>query len=168
MKSKAVIRAELKQQRAELSLSDVVDKSAKIVAGVQTVLKNLNYTSLHCYEPLTRLHEVDVSELFDTPDVALYTSRKLDSQWQIVSVIDDIAKPDPQLDVIIVPMLGFDKSLHRIGYGGGYYDRLLAKYPRALKIGVCFESGRLDQLPHEPHDIPLNLIVTDVAVLIAA
>ena len=150
-----------------MSISEVVEKSELILAGVLTVLKNLNYRSLHCYEPIAKLHEVDISELFDLPDVALYTSRKLDGEWHVVSVIDDIAKDDPALDVIIVPMLGFDKKLHRIGYGGGYYDRLLARYPKALRIGVCFEAGKVEQIPAEPHDVPLNLIVTEKSAVIA-
>jgi 5-formyltetrahydrofolate cyclo-ligase len=167
MKSKADVRRELKVARAEMGLGEVIEKSRLIVAGVHTILTNLNFRSLHCYEPIAKLHEVDVSELFDMPDVALYTSRKLHDEWHVVSVIDDIAKPDPQLDVIIVPMLGFDKNLHRVGYGGGYYDRLLAKYPQALKIGVCYEQGRVEVIPSETHDIPLNIIVTDETASIA-
>ena len=167
MKSKADLRIELKTARATMTVAEVVEKSRLIVAGVQTILNNLNFTSLHCYEPIAKLHEVDVSELFDMPDVTLYTSRKLGAEWHVVSVIDDIAKPDPRLDVIIVPMLGFDKNLHRVGYGGGHYDQLLAKYPKALKIGVCYEQGRLETLPFEPHDIPLNIIVTEETASIA-
>ena len=167
MKSKTQLRAELKTARAEMAIPEVIEKSELILDGVLTILKNLKFNSLHCYEPIAKLHEVDVSELFDLPDVAVYTSRKLDEEWHIVSVIDDIAKPQPELDVIIVPMLGFDNKLQRIGYGGGYYDRLLAKYPKALKVGVCYEQGRLDIVPAESHDIPLNIIVTEVSATIA-
>jgi 5-formyltetrahydrofolate cyclo-ligase len=166
MKSKQQTRTLLTAARVELPVHEALEKSRLITAGVQTVLGNLNFTSLHCYEPIARLHEVDVSELFDLPDIALYSSRKLDGEWHIVSVIDDIAKDDPRLDVIIVPMLGFDKNLQRIGYGGGYYDRLLARYPKALKIGVCYEQGFVAELPVEAHDVPLNMIITEVRALI--
>ena len=167
MKSKAELRTELKAARAGMSVAEVVEKSRLIIGGVQTILNNLNLSSLHCYEPIAKLHEVDVSELFDMPDVALYSSRELGGEWHIVFVIDDIAKPEPRLDVIIVPMLGFDKNLQRVGYGGGYYDQLLAKYPKALKIGVCYEQGRVVAIPSEPHDIPLNIIVTEETASIA-
>lgn len=150
-----------------MSLPEAIDKSELILTGVLTILKNLKFNSLHCYEPIAKLREVDISELFDLPDIAVYTSRKLDGEWQIVSVIDDIAKPEPLLDVIIVPMLGFDSKLQRIGYGGGYYDRLLAQYPRALKIGVCYETGYYEQLPTEPHDLALDIIITDTRAVIA-
>ena len=167
MITKQDVRRQLRAQRAEMPIRQVIENSQQVLAGVLAILKNLTFSSLHCYEPIANLHEVDVSELFDLPDVALYTSRKLDGEWHIVSVNSDIATENPRLDVIIVPMLGFDKKLHRIGYGGGYYDRLLARYPQALKIGVCFEQGRLEHLPAEPHDIPLNLIVTEKSAVIA-
>lgn len=167
MTSKTELRTKLKTARAELTVPEVIEKSQSILAGVLTILGNLKFTSLHCFEPIAKLREVDVSELFDMPDVALYTSRKLEGEWHVVSVIDDISKPNPQLNVIIVPMLGFDKNLQRIGYGGGYYDQLLAKYPQALKIGVCYESGRVESIPSESHDIPLNIIVTEETASIA-
>lgn len=150
-----------------MTVPEVVEKSELILNGVLTILKNLKYSSLHCYEPMAKLHEVDVSQLFDLPDVAIYTSRKLGQEWHVVSVIDDIAKDNPRLDVIIVPMLGFDQKLHRIGYGGGYYDQLLAAHPQALKIGVCFEQGRLELVPIDAHDIPLNVIITEASASIA-
>jgi 5-formyltetrahydrofolate cyclo-ligase len=58
-------------------------------------------------------------------------------------------------------MLGFDASLHRIGYGGGYYDRFLADQPKAKKIGVCYEVSKVGKIPAEPHDVPLDFIVSE-------
>jgi 5-formyltetrahydrofolate cyclo-ligase len=58
-------------------------------------------------------------------------------------------------------MLAFDTSLQRIGYGGGYYDRFLATQPQARKVGVCFELGKVQYVRSEPHDIPLDSIVTE-------
>lgn len=167
MKTKVELRSELQQSRAELSVPEVIEKSERVLNALIAVLKNLKYRSLHCYEPIAKLHEVDVSELFDLPDAALFTSRKMNGEWHVISVIDDIAKNKPILDVIIVPMLGFDKTLHRIGYGSGYYDRFLADYPHALKIGVCYEQGYVDVVPAEPHDIPLNLIITEERAVIS-
>jgi 5,10-methenyltetrahydrofolate synthetase len=64
-----------------------------------------------------------------------------------------------------VPLLGFDtKTLHRIGYGGGYYDRFLATQSQSLKIGICFEQGKLAELPADRHDIPLDTVITETAV----
>jgi 5-formyltetrahydrofolate cyclo-ligase len=68
------------------------------------------------------------------------------------------------LDVIIVPGLVYDKKGYRIGYGKGYYDRLLKK-TKALKIGVCFDLFLVDHLPIEAHDEAVDIIVTDQQIL---
>ncbi|MFN4132593.1 MAG: 5-formyltetrahydrofolate cyclo-ligase [Caldimicrobium sp.] len=65
-----------------------------------------------------------------------------------------------ELDVILVPGLAFDREKIRLGYGGGYYDRFL-KETKALKIGVAFSFQIVDYLPREPHDIKMDLILTE-------
>jgi 5-formyltetrahydrofolate cyclo-ligase len=65
-------------------------------------------------------------------------------------------------DVIVMPLLGFDKHGTRLGYGGGYYDRTLAmlgKTPRL--VGYAFAAQELDEVPLEPHDVPLDAVVTE-------
>lgn len=63
---------------------------------------------------------------------------------------------------LLVPLLGFDAAGYRLGYGGGYYDRTLATMnPAPLTIGVGYEPGRLDTICPQPHDIPLDAIVTE-------
>lgn len=65
-------------------------------------------------------------------------------------------------DVILMPLLGFDKHGTRLGYGGGYYDRTLAhigKKPRL--IGFAFASQEIDYIPREVHDVPLEAVVTE-------
>jgi 5-formyltetrahydrofolate cyclo-ligase len=67
-----------------------------------------------------------------------------------------------QPTALIVPLLGFDAAGYRLGYGGGYYDRTLARMtPRPLAVGVGFELGRLDTIHPQAHDIPLDAIVTE-------
>ena len=63
---------------------------------------------------------------------------------------------------LLVPLLGFDRHGYRLGYGGGYYDRTLATLEdRPLLIGVGFEQGQLPSIHPQPHDIPMDLIVTE-------
>jgi 5-formyltetrahydrofolate cyclo-ligase len=65
-------------------------------------------------------------------------------------------------DVILMPLLGFDKAGTRLGYGGGYYDRtlgMLSKKPQL--IGFAFASQELDRIPREAHDVPLDAVVTE-------
>lgn len=71
--------------------------------------------------------------------------------------------------VAFVPLLGFDRDGHRLGYGAGYYDRTFASlHPRPLLIGVGFEVGRLDSIHPQPHDIPMDVIVTEAGIYCAS
>jgi 5,10-methenyltetrahydrofolate synthetase len=68
-------------------------------------------------------------------------------------------------DAAIVPMNGFDEQGYRLGYGGGYFDRTLALLsPRPLAIGVGFEFARLPTISPQPHDIPMDFVVTEAGV----
>jgi 5-formyltetrahydrofolate cyclo-ligase len=67
--------------------------------------------------------------------------------------------------VLLVPLVGFDAANYRLGYGGGYYDRTLAAMlPRPSTIGVGFELSRLETVFPQPHDVPLDVIVTEAGV----
>ena len=65
-----------------------------------------------------------------------------------------------KLDVIICPGLAFTPEGFRLGQGGGFYDRALARYPAARKIGVAFTCQILPSLPCEEHDIKMDLVIT--------
>ncbi len=64
--------------------------------------------------------------------------------------------------VLLIPPVGFDAQGYRLGYGGGYFDRTLAAMqPQPLKIGVAFELSRMPTIRPQPHDIPMDFIVTE-------
>ncbi len=64
-------------------------------------------------------------------------------------------------DVVIAPLVGFDQACYRLGYGGGFFDRTLAKLaPKPLAIGVGYPSAVLQTIFPQPHDIPMDWIVT--------
>jgi 5-formyltetrahydrofolate cyclo-ligase len=70
---------------------------------------------------------------------------------------------------LLVPLVGFDAQGYRLGYGGGYYDRTLAAIsPKPLAIGIGYELGRLATIHPQPHDIPMDAIVTEAGVATAA
>lgn len=79
------------------------------------------------------------------------------------------AAPAVEPDVVIVPLVGFDRAGTRLGYGKGHYDRTIA----ALRdrgvvpalIGVAFSVQEVDTIPHEPHDVRLDVIVTETETL---
>lgn len=68
------------------------------------------------------------------------------------------------VDIVIVPGIAFDESLHRIGYGGGYYDRFLSKID-AVKVGVCFESQIIDNIQTHEFDVRMDIIVTQNRII---
>lgn len=69
------------------------------------------------------------------------------------------------VDVVLVPGLGFDLRGHRLGYGQGFYDRLLPRLTRAVRVGVAFELSMLVEVPASSHDVPVDVIVTDKRVI---
>lgn len=65
------------------------------------------------------------------------------------------------IDLVIVPGVAFDAHCHRLGMGGGFYDRLLARMPSsALAIGIAFDEQMVESVPCEEHDRPLHAVVT--------
>jgi 5-formyltetrahydrofolate cyclo-ligase len=81
----------------------------------------------------------------------------------------DVTRSQPiepiTVDCVIYPGLAFTKGLSRLGQGGGYYDRLSTKIAdNCARIGVCFESQLVDELPQETHDAKVHWVVTEVTV----
>ena len=66
--------------------------------------------------------------------------------------------------VILVPLLAFDASCNRLGYGAGYYDRTIAAFPNVQTIGCAFALQQVDAVPVMPHDVPLDAVVTEAAI----
>ena len=68
-------------------------------------------------------------------------------------------------DLAVVPMNGFDEQGYRLGYGGGYFDRTLAALERrALAVGVSYEALRMPTIHPQPHDIPMDFVVTEAGI----
>ncbi len=68
-------------------------------------------------------------------------------------------------DWLLVPLLAFDRSGRRLGYGGGYYDRTLAGLPGARAIGCAFAAQELDAVPADGHDARLDAVATERGVI---
>ena len=76
--------------------------------------------------------------------------------------------PSVMPHLLLVPLLAFDQHGHRLGYGGGFYDRTLYAYrsgPHSLRaIGVAYAAQEMDSLPVEAHDMPLDGILTETGL----
>lgn len=87
----------------------------------------------------------------------------------------NIPEPDPrkslrlkasEIDAAIIPGSVFDIHGGRLGYGGGYYDRFLSNdAPQARRIGFAFELQLVDKVPLEPHDQPLDILITEKRIV---
>ena len=93
-------------------------------------------------------------ETLETDDFGIRTPRRI-----IPVPLDSIA-------TILVPALGFDRAGHRLGRGGGFYDRLLANRPAERRIiGVCYSQQVIESIPIEPWDQTVDLVVTPDAII---
>ncbi len=85
----------------------------------------------------------------------------------------NIPEPDAKArerrpDLVLVPVLAYDRDGYRLGYGGGYYDRYLAHHrpKRTIRaIGIAFAGQEVEELPREPTDEPLDAVVTEERVI---
>ncbi len=72
--------------------------------------------------------------------------------------------PEAVPDILLVPLLAFDDRGFRLGWGGGFYDRTLARL-RATRdisaVGIAYQGQKVDRVPHSPNDEPLDRVVTD-------
>ncbi|MBJ3777591.1 5-formyltetrahydrofolate cyclo-ligase [Acuticoccus mangrovi] len=64
-------------------------------------------------------------------------------------------------DLLLVPLLAFTRDGGRLGYGAGHYDRWLAAHPEAKTVGLAYAAQEVEALPIEPHDQPLDAILTE-------
>ncbi|WP_380875046.1 hypothetical protein ACFB49_02980 [Sphingomonas sp. DBB INV C78] len=64
-------------------------------------------------------------------------------------------------DLILTPLIGFDRRLMRLGQGAGYYDRLFARYPDVRRIGLAWSVQEVEEAPADPWDVPLHGLATE-------
>ncbi|MBB6099422.1 5-formyltetrahydrofolate cyclo-ligase [Deinobacterium chartae] len=86
--------------------------------------------------------------------------------WNLLEPDADEPETDPSaLEAVLVPGLAFDRAGYRLGYGVGFYDRFLPTLPQGcVRVGVTTEALRVDALPSEPHDVPVDFVATEAGV----
>ena len=105
----------------------------------------------------------------------LELKRVADPERDIVAGYRGLPEPDARcervaassIDWVLVPGIAFDRSGGRLGYGGGYYDRLLPALPaRAARVAGAFSAQIVDAVPSAPHDITMDTVVTEAGVVV--
>lgn len=87
-----------------------------------------------------------------------------DGPYGVIQPRGHCAEADPAL--VIVPLLAFDRRGHRLGQGGGYYDRALARLPDAYRLGIAWSVQEIDEVPVAEWDIPLDAILTEQELIL--
>ncbi|MEK0195854.1 5-formyltetrahydrofolate cyclo-ligase [Microcoleus anatoxicus] len=175
--TKTELRKSLLQTRKSLSAQEWREKSDRICNHLQNSPLFTQAKTILAYFSFRQ--EPDLSPLFTTPKkwgfprcVGSYLSWHI---WQpgdalhtgiygILEPLSDAPKIDQsEVDLILVPAVGGDLRGYRLGYGGGYYDRMLSKteWESKIAIGIIFEFASIAQLPVDSWDQPLHGICTE-------
>jgi len=85
-----------------------------------------------------------------------------ETQWNIRQPSEGTPIPIGMIDLVLVPGIGFDAAGNRLGRGKGFYDRFLA-HPQfhGIICGLAFEQQLVEDIPPDPHDIPVHMLVTE-------
>ncbi len=180
---KAALRAELKNTLASMPPEYLVESGKAIFRRLVALPEYERAQRVFCYCSVGR--EIDTRGLIadavsrEKP-LALPQSlpggsmifRSVRSLEELVPGVFGIPQPpadSPELicragDICVTPGLSFDPGFHRLGLGGGYYDRWLTANP-AVRVGVCREKFLLAQLPWEAFDAVMDVIVTEERIL---
>lgn len=181
--NKNALRAQMKQQRRALTLNDIAEKSCSIISQFLSLEQYLSASCVMVY--LSAFHEPDTAALIhhalsnnkrvvvpithiDTHTLTLsyltdYRSLRKGA-YHILEPVHIIPASTQDIDIITIPGLAFDRRGNRLGFGAGYYDRLLSE-TTALKIGLCYDFQLVDALAAEKHDIPMDMLITETKIL---
>lgn len=182
MKTKNELRQDYRQLRKQMSGEEVNNLSRKITAQLGTWLQGQEVlTHFHLFFPISKFKEVNtfyIQQLLEQQGKTLFTSQvnreenRLDTlqlppeaaffldEWGIPVPQESVRVTGTKIQVVFVPLLAYDKSGHRLGFGKGFYDRFLASLEQpVLKLGLSFFTPE-EAIPVEPHDIPLDYCIT--------
>jgi 5-formyltetrahydrofolate cyclo-ligase len=161
VRDKQALRTKMRAVRRAIvdDPADRAARSARIWAGVVGATALAPPAKVMLFEGLPT--EPDTTEWYSwcrAHDVTAYAPAVDGPELRVVP--GDL---DPTLlDVVVVPGLAFTRDGRRLGQGGGHYDRFLPRLrPDCRTVGAAFAEQLLDDLPTEPHDVRLHLVVTD-------
>ena len=184
MEAKAAVRIRGRQLRGELTADARAALDSQILARCQSDIAWAKCRLAMVFLPIERLNEIDTWPLVlwlweKRRRTRLYVPQIIGGRIQAVQITPrstfSTSKwgiPEPadgavllereELDLVIIPMLGFDSRGHRVGYGHGYFDKFLASHRRARRIGIGYEALYApDGILEEKHDIALDAVITE-------
>lgn len=189
MNDSATLRKNTLACRDRLSQEEIAVKSGAIQQALLTLDQVRNRQTIFAY--VSFRSEVATVDLIKTliamgKTVAVPITRVREKRLDIVRITDPAADlrpgycqiPEPKeelcrsqllapaaIETILLPGSVFDLRGGRFGYGGGYYDRLLAQIPAAARIGLAFDLQLVEKAPLSAHDQLLDLVVTETRII---
>ena len=151
---KAALREIMKQRLRALTAEDRQALSDEICENVLQMVQWQEAQSAVLFSPLP-------SEPIITPLKLDCDARRIPEVLIPQSPKNGLQLPE-QIDLVLVPGLAFSKNRHRLGRGGGFFDRLLSGPAKgAFKLAICFSFQVIDEIPIEPHDAVVDAIATE-------
>jgi len=159
IEQKAAIRAEIQRQLREITVEERQEYSDEVCERVLEMEQWAEAQKVVLFSPL--------------PSEPIITPLKLDCEARKIWSLNiphnprhesDLHLPD-RIDLILVPGIAFSLHRHRLGRGGGFFDRLLSgPAGDAFKVGVCFSFQVLESIPTDSHDVAMDAVVTNRAI----
>jgi 5-formyltetrahydrofolate cyclo-ligase len=180
---KSSIRKILRERKDAMAPADRLAKSRAICRHLMTLIRSgetvMAYTSkekeVNTVPIITSLlgrKNPVIVPIIVSGDVSLRLSYLRDLSVLVPSTFgvpepigSEIPAQGGDVDTIILPMLGFDRAGGRIGYGAGYYDRFLEKFPGPRKIGIAFACQEIGALPLDGTDVRMDHIITEEGIV---
>ena len=179
--NKSAIRKKLINLRKKNYIPNISLNPNKLFKLIEK--QNLSSKVIGCYYPFNyELDILNILEALDNENYILSLPKILKNnemnffQWSKSDPlkINSYGIPEPisnkkiDQDILLIPLVGFDDKLNRLGYGGGYYDRYLSKVELVkpvLKIGVGFSFQKVKNLPINKYDQKLDYIITEKKII---
>lgn len=182
MVDKNTLRKTYLEKRLALDPQEYLRRNQLLIEQLTTFLKPHNVGYMHIFLSMTDKNEVDTFAIIEAlrvlkPGLTIAVSKTLPkgqlshyilnentkvlkNSWGIPEPVEGEAAHIPDIDLVFVPLISFDKTGHRIGYGKGYYDRFLKRVPHATKIGLAI-TPPLDLIPYSDDlDVKLDVCVS--------
>ncbi|TAE81676.1 MAG: 5-formyltetrahydrofolate cyclo-ligase [Alphaproteobacteria bacterium] len=178
--NKTMLRHKIQSLRDNLDADDRVVAQLHILEHMVALVQHMHQPSLvvALYHPIkSEVNILGVRALLPCYHYALPSTHggimhmhEWNPQTTLIEGAFGVMQPEPEsVQVIphlcIVPLLGFDRSGARLGYGKGYYDQYLARHPQIIRIGVAFSCQEVHNIPMEAHDQRVHHIITETEVI---
>lgn len=173
---KKALRAEIRTKKRAMTAQEIEEKSAALAKAFYETAEYKNAKTIYGYLPYNqevRTTQMLAHALADGKQVAVPKVYGDEMKFILLSDLSQVAKgyagiPEPIADgpvaadptaLVLMPGLAFDPEGHRLGYGGGFYDKFLAAEPDHPTLALCYDFQMLPHLDTESYDIPVDWVL---------